>query len=237
DKFYEVTPPGVVMGLAWTSMGGATLYVEAARVHEGEAKGSLVTTGQLGDVFRESATIAHTFARTYLAGLQPGSTFFKSSAIHIHVPHGSTPKDGPSAGCTLITALLSLALGRRVAPDLAMTGEVTLTGRVLPIGGVKEKVLAARRAGVKQVLFPEGNRPDYDELSADLKEGLTTHFVSTYDQVFKLALQYEGVVTEASNTPSPSPSPSPSPPSPSPSPPSPDPAAPLTPPSGVQIAS
>ena len=109
------------------------------------------TSGQLGDVFRESTSIAHTFARHFLSSLDSDNKFFSSSALHVHVPSGSTPKDGPSAGCTVVTALLSLALNKPVAPDLAMTGEVTLTGRVLPIGGVKEKVLAARRSGVKTV--------------------------------------------------------------------------------------
>ncbi|GIL92222.1 hypothetical protein Vretimale_18475 [Volvox reticuliferus] len=190
DKFYEATPPGVVMGLAWTPLGGATLYVEAARVAGSEAKGSLTTTGQLGDVFRESATIAHTFARNFLAERDPAtaSSFFGSSALHVHVPAGATPKDGPSAGCTLVTALLSLALNRPVKPDLAMTGEVTLNGCVLPIGGVKEKVLAARRSGVKVVVFPEGNKPEYEDLPSELKQGLEPHFVSSYDQVFDLAL-------------------------------------------------
>lgn len=107
--------------------------------------------GQLGDVFRESASIAHTFSRAYLSSVDPSNKFFSSSAVHVHVPAGATPKDGPSAGCTIATALLSLALNKPVAADLAMTGEVTLTGRVLPIGGVKEKVLAARRSGVKTV--------------------------------------------------------------------------------------
>lgn len=202
DRFYESTPAGVVMGLAWTSLGGATLYVEAAKVLESEAKGALVTTGQLGDVFRESASIAHTFARFFLSSVDPNNKFFSSSAIHVHVPAGATPKDGPSAGCTIATALLSLALNKPVAPDLAMTGEVTLTGRVLPIGGVKEKVLAARRSGVKTVIFPEANKHDYDELSQDLKEGLVPHFVSHFEQVFRLALEQDGPI---SKTPLPSP--------------------------------
>ena len=111
----------------------------------------IIPSGQLGDVFRESTSIAHTFARRFLSDLDPDNKFFSTSAVHVHVPSGSTPKDGPSAGCTVVTALLSLALNKPVAPDLAMTGEVTLTGRVLPIGGVKEKVLAARRSGVKTV--------------------------------------------------------------------------------------
>ncbi|KAI8475159.1 MAG: Lon protease C-terminal proteolytic domain-containing protein [Monoraphidium minutum] len=188
DRFYESTPEGVVMGLAWTAMGGATLYVEAARVLTGEGKGSLITTGQLGDVMRESATIAHTYARAFLERVAPGSKFFSDTALHVHVPQGATPKDGPSAGCTIITALLSLALNKPVARDLAMTGEVTLTGRVLPIGGVKEKLLAARRSGVAHVIFPEGNRRDYEEVAADLKAGITPYFVSSYDQVYELAL-------------------------------------------------
>ncbi|PNH10234.1 Lon protease, mitochondrial [Tetrabaena socialis] len=144
DRFYESTPPGVVMGLAWTPMGGATLYVEAAKVSGSESRGGLVTTGQLGDVFKESASIAHTFARNYLASRDPANGFFGGAALHVHVPAGATPKDGPSAGCTLVTALLSLALGRPVKPDLAMTGGAA--------------------------------------------SGLTAAFVSTYDQVFKLAL-------------------------------------------------
>ncbi|KAG2492403.1 hypothetical protein HYH03_009349 [Edaphochlamys debaryana] len=196
DRFYETTPPGVVMGLAWTSMGGATLYVEAARVAGAEAKGALTTTGQLGDVFRESTAIAHTYARNFLAGLaargdagaKEAAAVLAGSALHVHVPAGATPKDGPSAGCTLATALLSLALGRPVRPDLAMTGELTLTGCVLPIGGVKEKVLAARRSGVKCVVFPEGNRHEYEDLAPEIKEGVEAHFVSSYDQVYDLAL-------------------------------------------------
>jgi len=194
DRFYDSTPPGVVLGLAWTAMGGATLYIEAARVVDGEARGALTTTGQLGDVFRESASIAHTYARTFLGERDPHNKFFSTSALHLHVPQGATPKDGPSAGITMTTALLSLALGRPVAPDTAMTGEVTLTGRLLPIGGVKEKLLAARRAGVKQVIFPAANKPDFDELTDDLKQGVTPHFCATYDEVFKLALEYCGPI-------------------------------------------
>ncbi|KAG1661222.1 hypothetical protein FOA52_008267 [Chlamydomonas sp. UWO 241] len=192
DRFYETTPPGVVMGLAWTSMGGATLYVEAANVFGSESKGAMATTGQLGDVFRESATIAQTFARAYLGRVQPGNNALTQRALHVHVPAGATPKDGPSAGVTIATALLSLALNKPVAPDLAMTGEVTLTGRVLPIGGVKEKVLAAKRSGVKTIIFPEANRRDFDELTSELKAGVDPHFVSHFDQIFKLALEYDG---------------------------------------------
>jgi Lon-like ATP-dependent protease len=194
DRIYDQTPPGVVTGLAWTSMGGSTLYIECTAIHQnGEDKkgGSLTTTGQLGDVMKESASIAHTFARSFLAKRFPGNTFFDDKALHIHVPAGATPKDGPSAGCTMITGMVSLATDRPVKPNLAMTGEVTLTGIVMPIGGVKEKTIAARRSGVTTILFPEGNRKDWDELSDDIKEGLEVHFVSTYDEVYKHALSAE----------------------------------------------
>lgn len=136
EKLYEQTPVGVVMGLAWTSMGGSTLYIETTVVEEGEGKGGLNITGQLGDVMKESAQIAHTVARKIMLEKEPENQFFANSKLHLHVPAGATPKDGPSAGCTMITSLLSLATKKPVRKDLAMTGEVTLTGRILPIGGV-----------------------------------------------------------------------------------------------------
>ena len=194
DRIYDVTPPGVVTGLAWTSMGGSTLYIECTAITQtGSEKkgGTLRTTGQLGDVMQESSAIAHTYARAFLANRDPGNAFFDETALHVHVPAGSTPKDGPSAGCTMITAMVSLATGKAVRPNLAMTGEVTLTGIVMPIGGVKEKTIAARRSGVTTILFPEGNRKDYEELSDDIKEGLEVHFVSTYDEVYKHALAWD----------------------------------------------
>ena len=212
DRIYDTTPPGVVTGLAWTSMGGSTLYVECTAVHrnrdgaeasdDGETRaprdvsgGTLVTTGQLGDVMRESSAIAHTFARRFVseraAEGSEARAFFDANALHLHVPAGSTPKDGPSAGCTMVTAMVSLATGKAVRPNLAMTGEVTLTGIVMPIGGVKEKTIAARRSGVTTILFPEGNRKDFAELSDDVKEGLEVHFVRTYDDVYKHALDWE----------------------------------------------
>jgi Lon-like ATP-dependent protease len=136
ERIYEQTPVGVVMGLAWTSMGGSTLYIETTKVEEGEGKGALVMTGQLGDVMKESAQIAHTVSRAILRDKEPENQFFANSKLHLHVPAGATPKDGPSAGCTMITSMLSLAMGKPARKDLAMTGEVTLTGRILPIGGV-----------------------------------------------------------------------------------------------------
>ena len=213
DRIYDKTPPGVVTGLAWTSMGGSTLYIECTAIHQNAevleeeeedsdkkkktnkspttSGGTLKTTGQLGDVMRESATIAHTFAKGFVAQRDPGNKYFDSTKLHLHVPAGSTPKDGPSAGCTMVTAMVSLATNKAVKPNLAMTGEVTLTGIVMPIGGVKEKTIAARRSGVTTILFPEGNRNDFSELSDDIKEGLEVHFVSTYEDVYKHALECE----------------------------------------------
>ncbi|KAL0719890.1 hypothetical protein Bca4012_069214 [Brassica carinata] len=190
DKIYEKTPVGVVMGLAWTGMGGSTLYIETTFVEEVERKGRLRITGQLGSVMKESAQIAHTVARRIMLDKEPGNLFFANSKLHLHVPEGAMPKDGPSAGCTMITSLLSLAMKKPVREDLAMTGEVTLTGRILPIGGVKEKTIAARRSQVKMIIFPEANRKDFDELPENVKEGLDVHFVDEYEQVFKLAFGY-----------------------------------------------
>lgn len=136
ERIYDQTPIGVVMGLAWTAMGGSTLYIETTQVEQGEGKGALQVTGQLGDVMKESAQIAHTVARAVLLEKEPDNRFFANSKLHLHVPAGATPKDGPSAGCTMITSMLSLAMKKPVREDLAMTGEVTLTGKVLPIGGV-----------------------------------------------------------------------------------------------------
>uniref|UniRef100_A0A166D0R2 Lon protease homolog, mitochondrial n=1 Tax=Daucus carota subsp. sativus TaxID=79200 RepID=A0A166D0R2_DAUCS len=189
ERIYENTPVGVVMGLAWTSMGGSTLYVETTHVEEGEGKGALQLTGQLGDVMKESAQIAHTVARAILAAKEPGKSFFANTKLHLHVPAGATPKDGPSAGCTMITSLLSLAMNKPVKKDIAMTGEVTLTGRILPIGGVKEKTIAARRSQVKTLIFPAANKRDFDELASNVKEGLEAHFVDNYNQIFELAFE------------------------------------------------
>jgi ATP-dependent Lon protease len=223
DKLYDdggPRPAGVVAGLAWTPLGGAALFVEAAVAERAPGKGSLTATGALGDVMKESATIAHTVARARFAALVGGGagalpgldhtsatalaaaaandpSFFTDAAIHVHVPAGATPKDGPSAGVTLTTALLSLALGTPAAPDLAMTGEVTLTGRLLPVGGIKEKVIAAKRAGVARVALPEANRRDWDELAADVKEGIVPSFHTVYDTVFAAAFGGGGEEVEA----------------------------------------
>ncbi|XP_048225649.1 lon protease homolog 1, mitochondrial [Ricinus communis] len=191
ERIYEQTPVGVVMGLAWTAMGGSTLYIETTQVEQGEGKGALHLTGQLGEVMKESAQIAHTVSRAILTEKEPDNPFFANSKLHLHVPAGATPKDGPSAGCTMITSLLSLAMKKPVRKDLAMTGEVTLTGKILPIGGVKEKTIAARRSEVKTIIFPSANRRDYDELAPNVKEGLDVHFVDHYSQILDLAFGYD----------------------------------------------
>lgn len=193
ERMYDVTPSGVVMGLAWTAMGGSTLYVEtslsAAIDHENSEKNSpsLDLTGQLGDVMKESAKISYTFSKIFLTQRYPDNKFFHKASMHLHVPEGATPKDGPSAGCTIITALLSLALNTPVRQNIAMTGEVSLTGKVLPVGGIKEKTIAARRSNVDCIILPEGNRKDFDELQDFIKEGLEVHFVNDYKGVFDIA--------------------------------------------------
>jgi len=185
DRFYEENPVGVCTGLAWTALGGATLYIETMKVPHDKTEMKL--TGQAGDVMKESSQIAWTYVHGALNKYAPTYNFPEKSQIHIHIPEGATPKDGPSAGVTMVTALLSLILDEPVAQDLGMTGELTLTGRILPIGGMKEKVVAAKRSGLKTVIFPKENERDYDELPNYLKEGLTFHFADHYDDVFKIA--------------------------------------------------
>jgi len=145
-------------------------------------------TGQLGDVMKESCHIAYTFAKGFLSRFDSDNVFFDHSAIHLHVPEGATPKDGPSAGCTIITALLSLAMNKPIKQNLAMTGEVSLTGKVLPVGGIKEKLIAARRANISTVILPEGNKKDFDDLKDYIKQDLDVRFVSDYGEVFDVAL-------------------------------------------------
>lgn len=185
DRFYHTTPVGVCTGLAWTSMGGATLYIEAIKVTR--EKSEMKLTGQAGDVMKESSQIAWSFLHSAVHHYAPEYTFFEKTQVHIHIPEGATPKDGPSAGITMVTALLSLLIDTPVLEDLGMTGELTLTGRVLAIGGVKEKLVAARRSGLTTLIFPEENRRDIDELADYIKEGITIHFVDHYDQVVKIA--------------------------------------------------
>jgi len=179
--------PGVAIGLAWTPAGGEVLFIEASRM---AGTGSLTLTGQLGDVMKESARAALSWLRTHAREYGIDPDFFKSAEMHVHVPSGAIPKDGPSAGVTMATAMASQLTGRPVRGDIAMTGELTLSGRVLPIGGVKEKVLAARRVGIREVILPKANGKNIDEdLTPELRQDLTVHLVSTIDEVLALALQ------------------------------------------------
>jgi ATP-dependent Lon protease len=178
-------------------MGGDVLFIEANAVKGSIAENtSLTLTGQLGDVMKESAQIALSYVRSHAAeiGIEPSTLDRK---FHLHVPAGGTPKDGPSAGVTMVTALVSLATGRAVRSDVAMTGEVTLNGRVLPIGGVKQKLLAAQRAGVTTVFIPARNEPDLDDVPAEVLEALTVHPVKDVAQILALALEPAGVAVDA----------------------------------------
>lgn len=177
--------PGVVTGLAWTSMGGAILSIEACKI-KGERRG-LKQTGQLGDVMVESSEIAFSYVSANYEKYKADPEFFKNYFVHLHVPAGATPKDGPSAGVTMTTALLSLILDQPVIPKLGMTGELSLTGDVLPIGGLKEKIIAARRSGLKTIIIPEQNQKDYVELPDHLKDKIDVFFAKTYEDVFSVA--------------------------------------------------
>ncbi|WP_316348976.1 endopeptidase La [Desulfuromonas acetoxidans] len=179
--------PGIVTGLAWTSMGGATLQIEASAMPS-KSKG-FKQTGQLGKVMVESCEIAYSYVMGHLADYELPEDFLDQHFIHIHVPAGATPKDGPSAGITMTTALLSMISKKPVRPKLGMTGELTLTGQVLPIGGVKEKTIAARRSGLKILIFPESNRKDFEDLPDYLREGIEVHFAKTYRDVYNVAFK------------------------------------------------
>ncbi|MGB9927798.1 MAG: endopeptidase La, partial [Methanosarcina sp.] len=189
--------PGVVTGLAWTPVGGDILFIEGTFM---PGTGKLTLTGQLGDVMKESAKISLSLVRSRLAHTAANSFDFTSSDIHIHVPSGATPKDGPSAGVTLLTALTSLITGKIVDPKIAMTGEVTLSGAVLPVGGIKEKVLAAHRAGIKKVILPKENERDLEDVPEDVRNELKFVPVETIEEVLKEALDLDlsGAVTSYS---------------------------------------
>jgi ATP-dependent Lon protease len=179
--------PGVAIGLAWTAAGGEVLFIEASRM---AGTGSLTLTGQLGDVMKESARAALSWLRAHAKEYGIDPDFFKSAEMHVHVPSGAIPKDGPSAGVTMAAAMASELTGRPVRGDIAMTGEITLSGRVLPVGGIKEKVLAARRVGIREVIVPKQNGKNINEdLTPELRQDLTVHLVSTIDEVLALALQ------------------------------------------------
>lgn len=187
DQIYSTTPVGVSTGLAWTAMGGVTLYIECVKTPS--EKSELKLTGQAGAVMKESSEIAWTFLKSYAAKKFPDRSFFEKNLVHMHIPEGATPKDGPSAGITMATALLSLLIEEPINSNLAMTGEVTLTGKVLPIGGVKEKVLAAKRSGISELIFPVANQRDCEELSDELKEKMSFHYVSHFEEILPHAFK------------------------------------------------
>ncbi|KAF2850560.1 ATP-dependent protease La [Plenodomus tracheiphilus IPT5] len=188
DRLYDFTPPGVAMGLAWTSMGGSALYIECILQNALSASSTpgLERTGSLRDVMKESTGVAYSFAKSILAREFPKNKFFEHARIHLHCPEGATPKDGPSAGITMATSMLSLALDKKIRDDVAMTGELTLTGKVLRIGGLREKTVAARRAGAKTVIFPHDNMSDWLELPENIKEGIEGRPVQWYKEVFDI---------------------------------------------------
>ncbi|MDF1578359.1 MAG: endopeptidase La [Desulfurivibrionaceae bacterium] len=185
-KEKRLTGIGVVTGLAWTALGGATLAVEATCIHE--QRRGFKQTGQLGDVMRESSEIAYSYIAANIGRFGGDKEYFASRYIHLHVPEGATPKDGPSAGITMASALLLLARGMSLERPLAMTGELTLTGTVLPVGGIKEKVIAAKRQKIQELVLPEGNRGDFEELPEHVRRGLQVDFVDKYQQVAKIIL-------------------------------------------------
>lgn len=182
----RIARPGVAIGLAWTPAGGDMLFIEATAM---KGRNGLTLTGQLGDVMKESAAAALSFIRSNAEALGVPEDFYANHDIHIHVPAGAIPKDGPSAGVTMLTALVSLFTGRKVRKDLAMTGEITLRGTVLPVGGIKEKVLAAYRAGIKTIILPDWNRKDMEDIPGNIQKAIKFHFVSDMLEVLKLALE------------------------------------------------
>ncbi|KAH6659715.1 lon protease [Truncatella angustata] len=188
DRLYDVTPPGVTMGLAWTQMGGSAMYIESIlqSALRPSSRPGLEITGNLKSVMKESSTIAYSFAKAFMAKQFTDNHYFDKAKIHLHVPEGAVQKDGPSAGITMATSLLSLALETPVNPTVAMTGELTLTGKVLRIGGLREKAVAARRAGCKLIIFPEDNISDWLELPENIKEGLEGRPARWYSEVFDL---------------------------------------------------
>jgi ATP-dependent Lon protease len=189
-KYENNEVAGVVTGLAWTSVGGDILFIESSIT---KGKGKLTLTGNLGDVMKESAVIALEFLKAHSSWLNLDQEVFDTYNVHIHVPEGATPKDGPSAGITMLTSLASLFSQKRVKANLAMTGEITLRGEVLPVGGIKEKILAAKRAGIKEIILCEKNKNDIEEIKQEYLTGLTFHFVRHMHEVLEIALTKENV--------------------------------------------
>lgn len=184
DEVFKDQIPGVITGLAWTETGGTTLSIEVAGILS-KRKG-FKQTGQLGEVMVESSETAYSYIMSALKRYKANPKYFDEHFVHVHVPAGATPKDGPSAGITMATALLSFILKKPISPEIAMTGEITLTGRILSIGGLKEKTIAAKRAKIKELIFPKGNKNDFEDLADYLKEGFIVHYVEKFDDVYKI---------------------------------------------------
>ena len=185
DRVERSTEPGIALGLAWTSVGGDILFIEATQM---PGKGQLILTGSLGEVMRESVQAALSYIRSHTKQLKLENIAFEKTDFHVHVPAGAIPKDGPSAGITMAVALTSLLTGQPVRPAFAMTGEITLRGKILPVGGIKEKVLAASRSGVKEIILPDQNRKDLADIPAEVRKKTRFHFVKTIDDALKLVL-------------------------------------------------
>ena len=190
DKYETNDVAGVVTGLAWTSVGGDILFIESLL---SPGKGTMTITGNLGTVMKESATIALEYIKANTKLLELDSEILSKYNIHLHVPEGATPKDGPSAGIAMLTSLVSLFTQKRVKNNLAMTGEITLRGKVLPVGGIKEKILAAKRANIKEIILCHENKSDVDEIKPEYLEGLSFHYVKEMSEVLKYALTDENV--------------------------------------------
>jgi ATP-dependent Lon protease len=191
DKYQGNDIAGVVTGLAWTQVGGDILFIETS-LSKGKG-GKLTLTGNLGDVMKESATLALEYLKAHPFLIDQDPQVFEDYNIHIHVPEGATPKDGPSAGVTMLTSIASAFTKRKVKRALAMTGEITLRGKVLPVGGIKEKLLAAKRAGIKEVILCADNKKDVDDIKPEYLKGLTFHYVTQMEDVLKIALLKERV--------------------------------------------
>ena len=190
DKYENNEVAGVVTGLAWTSVGGDILFIESIL---SKGKGDLNITGNLGKVMKESATIAMEYIKANAEDFGVNPDIFSKYNVHIHVPEGATPKDGPSAGITMLTSLMSLFTQRKVKKSLAMTGEITLRGKVLPVGGIKEKILAAKRARIKEIILCEDNKRDINEIKTEYLKGLTFHYVKEMSEVLDIALTKQKV--------------------------------------------
>lgn len=186
DSIFDINPPGVVIGLAWTPVGGDVLFIETSL---SKGKGILQLTGNLGDVMKESASTALTYIRSHAEEIGLNSDVFENTNVHVHVPEGAIPKDGPSAGITMLTSLVSAFTDRKVKPYFAMTGEITLRGKVLPVGGIKEKVLAAKRSGIKEIIMCAANKKDVTEINSNYIKGIKFHYVTTMIEVIELALE------------------------------------------------